>query len=95
MANYDNAGFCYECRYYRDDEKHPIDGWCVKHHGVAGKPCCSFKITKHAVALRYANARRTSRRAGIGYDADLSRFNSYPVDVKAEIRELLAGRVAE
>lgn len=93
MPDYDDRGKCTECKFYRADEK--SGGWCVKQHRPAKQYCWSFKITDEASAKRYVNARRTSRRAGIGYDADLVRFHELPERVQQMITEELKGRVRE
>lgn len=85
---WDELGFCTECAYY-------FEGVCTKTKHEPRAVCPAFAITDEATAQRYANARRTSRRSGIGYDPDLAVFRAYPEHIQRMIREKLGGVVID
>ena len=100
MSKWDGQGECTECRricilddgvLYCKRRRKVID---PEHTGIAGV-CNDFRLSDDAMVRRYATARKASRRAGVGYDADLIRFHALPETVQDEIKRQLKGKVTD
>lgn len=100
MSKWGGQGECTECcrSCILDDgvlfckRKHKVID--PDHVGIAGV-CNNFKLSDAAMVNRYVTARKASRRAGVGYDCDLSRFRALPEAVQEEIKRQLKGRVTD